>query len=775
MVAIALLLMLLPIDVQINTPPESVGEPALTIGQDQITFTIGTEVSAAGVADYTCDGTDDNIQFQQALDALPANGGKLAVLAGEYSFSVAVSRAIDNVTIQGVGKATVISLADNTNANVSIFEATGRDGIAILDMLIDGNGRNQTSGKQYGVKFTDCTNVRVDCWIENFRSGDILVNNVKDVGNICNRNYCDGYTARTKLLLDIEGTAGWSMVESSVAIPTLSDSTDRIFGEKSLKITFANADDWIIIQHDMPVDLRFYPMFRLITKDGEEGGGSHYLPQITLVSSGGLEISTTETRGGSLDTYPGELDKFNQAIFSITEFDWTGVPHWILEDIVSIKLKITSRALKPTRTTYLDLLEAVRGLPRPLYTPCFDDGQATQFDNGLTAMSSLGMASVLALNTHRVGETIAGGSDWTTAEIGYAVPAIDRMTWDNVEKFYKAGWDIISHSASHYRAPADVDYGGESRKHWEWYACRAVIERKGFYRGSEFYAHAGSHPANKMNYVEKYFSAGRTPYLRGGAAGGGFLPYELPQCFIESSLPSVDDHLYFHLWATTCLHDISDIGVFKTTMQAYKDAGIEVIPFSEVYHRYPDQGHKPSISFEMKPYTDIFYNLAAAATDYIHTEIAGTGTLQTITAGFAHQPDYPRTISVTCTNVGSPSGDVYVYGKDARGFDMSQKVAIVAGGTAYTTAAFALVNKITVPVDVPTGDTITIGISDRLGLSHWILEYTDVTSIRRNGAEVEAAADLFVIKQGFVSWESTVDLTTVMTGDDVVISYETNM
>lgn len=42
-VVVALLLMLSPIDVQTNFLSESIGKPALTIGQHQITFTIGTE------------------------------------------------------------------------------------------------------------------------------------------------------------------------------------------------------------------------------------------------------------------------------------------------------------------------------------------------------------------------------------------------------------------------------------------------------------------------------------------------------------------------------------------------------------------------------------------------------------------------------------------------------------------------------------------------------------------------------------------------------------
>lgn len=75
------------------------------IGQGTVVIKIGT-AEASGTVDYTCDGTDDNIQFQGALDALPATGGEIQVLTGNYDFAngTTVTRAIDNVTIIGVGR-----------------------------------------------------------------------------------------------------------------------------------------------------------------------------------------------------------------------------------------------------------------------------------------------------------------------------------------------------------------------------------------------------------------------------------------------------------------------------------------------------------------------------------------------------------------------------------------------------------------------------------------------------------------------------------------------
>ena len=46
----------------------------------EFTITVGTIAEASGTVDYVCDGTDDNIQLQGALDALPANGGSIKIL-----------------------------------------------------------------------------------------------------------------------------------------------------------------------------------------------------------------------------------------------------------------------------------------------------------------------------------------------------------------------------------------------------------------------------------------------------------------------------------------------------------------------------------------------------------------------------------------------------------------------------------------------------------------------------------------------------------------------
>lgn len=131
-VLVGLLVMLLsPIGFTVTLPK---GEQ--TIGQGFKTLIIGTKAMAAGVADYTTDGTDDNVQLQQALNALPMTGGKLVILSGNYSLSATVTRSdIGSVTIQGMGKATYFTY----NGVNPVFTA-GSDNWSFQDLRTDAGG-----------------------------------------------------------------------------------------------------------------------------------------------------------------------------------------------------------------------------------------------------------------------------------------------------------------------------------------------------------------------------------------------------------------------------------------------------------------------------------------------------------------------------------------------------------------------------------------------------------------------------------------------------------
>jgi parallel beta-helix repeat protein len=91
-------------------------------------------------ADYRCDGVDDHVEIQAALDSLPSTGGQVILLDGTFNVESDIGRNISNITIRGQGKSTVLT---TTTSGLTFFSFTGTSGseltgITISDMVIDG-------------------------------------------------------------------------------------------------------------------------------------------------------------------------------------------------------------------------------------------------------------------------------------------------------------------------------------------------------------------------------------------------------------------------------------------------------------------------------------------------------------------------------------------------------------------------------------------------------------------------------------------------------------
>jgi hypothetical protein len=113
-----------------------------------------------------------------------------------------------------------------------------------------------------------------------------------------------------------------------------------------------------------------------------------------------------------------------------------------------------------------------------------------------------------------------------------------------------------------------------------------------------------------------------------------------------------------------------------------------------------------------------FQDMMAADPDGIHAAITGTGAEQEVTNGITN-PDYARNMSITTTNIAAPSGNVIITGI-VRGVSDTESIAIIAGTIAYGNKAFDTVTKITLPAGVTAADTVTVGFSDKIGLSSQI-------------------------------------------------------
>jgi parallel beta-helix repeat protein len=86
-----------------------------------------------------CDGVDDHVQIQAALDALPAAGGEVRLLEGTYNVQATINLD-SNQTLRGCGRNTILT---TTTADLIFLSAVGgagteKTGIVIADLQIDG-------------------------------------------------------------------------------------------------------------------------------------------------------------------------------------------------------------------------------------------------------------------------------------------------------------------------------------------------------------------------------------------------------------------------------------------------------------------------------------------------------------------------------------------------------------------------------------------------------------------------------------------------------------
>ena len=86
-----------------------------------------------------CDGVNDHIEIQAALDALPATGGEVKLLEGTYNVQATINLD-SNQTLRGCGRNTILTTA---TANLYFLSAVGgagteKVGIVVADLQIDG-------------------------------------------------------------------------------------------------------------------------------------------------------------------------------------------------------------------------------------------------------------------------------------------------------------------------------------------------------------------------------------------------------------------------------------------------------------------------------------------------------------------------------------------------------------------------------------------------------------------------------------------------------------
>lgn len=152
--------------------------PTTSTGKRTARFSIGTSTNGwtANDCDYLCDGTDDQVEINAAIQALPSGGGEIVILDGTYNINATIDIRIDNVTLRGNGSNTVLVRQWNASSGGG---ATFRFPLIycnskceIINLTINGN--NYFNFDNYGIyinlykakcKIEDCFLVNNYCGI----------------------------------------------------------------------------------------------------------------------------------------------------------------------------------------------------------------------------------------------------------------------------------------------------------------------------------------------------------------------------------------------------------------------------------------------------------------------------------------------------------------------------------------------------------------------------------------------------------------------------------
>ncbi len=90
--------------------------------------------------------------------------------------------------------------------------------------------------------------------------------------------------------------------------------------------------------------------------------------------------------------------------------------------------------------------------------------------------------------------------------------------------------------------------------------------------------------------------------------------------------------------------------------------------------------------------------------------------IQDITLGITH-PDVPRCVSIK-GNAAGIVGNVVITGANANGTRFTETLALNGTAVVVGLLAFAKITKITLPARVVSGNTVSVGLTAKLGLWH---------------------------------------------------------
>lgn len=145
--------------IKTNVVQISTGLPYIAVASSEAPTTIKS------VCQYVCDGTNDEIEIQNAINSLASTGGKVFLTKGKFFISKPIETG--NILIELCGEGVLLDLREDTlnspDRGGTILQAVGNTdllhigvakGTTVHDIAFFGYGRNKVDNTSYGIRFT---------------------------------------------------------------------------------------------------------------------------------------------------------------------------------------------------------------------------------------------------------------------------------------------------------------------------------------------------------------------------------------------------------------------------------------------------------------------------------------------------------------------------------------------------------------------------------------------------------------------------------------------
>lgn len=184
--------------------------------------------ASGGRADFACDGRNDEIEIQQAIDSLPAGGGKVVLLPGTFVLGNCI-RPRDNTELEIRG---TLSVADAVQSELTADVPAGATTISVADAsrfrvgqwvtVIDNDPRKRhKGGRKYGESVT----------VQSIRGNTLTVSAPLGVRYAKSRLQVDGYAVAKKAFVTSSHSAILVLSKRRVYIHG-GDKPGKIYGNK---------------------------------------------------------------------------------------------------------------------------------------------------------------------------------------------------------------------------------------------------------------------------------------------------------------------------------------------------------------------------------------------------------------------------------------------------------------------------------------------------------------------------------------------------------------